>query len=233
MKKSLRFIDDLASLFYPRLCLACGTNLPPSTSLLCLSCQYRLPQTHYHLSKENPFTERFWGRVDVKSAAALYHYDKDGKVQRLVHQLKYKHQPDIGVELGKIFGRHLQASTYFQSLDGIVPVPLHPRKQHLRGYNQSECFARGLSASMGLPYYPHALARSQYTETQTAKTRLERMENVMQAFELARPEEVSGRRLLLVDDVLTTGATLEACSLALLSCPNTEVSLATIAIAGN
>lgn len=231
--KKWRILDDFTSLFYPRLCLACGANLPPQMSLLCLSCQYRLPQTHYHLSSENPFTERFWGRVNIQAGASMYHYDKDGKVQRLVHQLKYKRQSAIGIELGKIYGRHLQESLHFQGLQGIVPVPLHPRKQQQRGYNQSECFARGLSESMGLPCYPHALARKQYTETQTAKSRLDRLENVMQAFELGKTAGLAGRHLLLVDDVLTTGATLEACSLALLTCPDTQVSLATIAIAGS
>ena len=226
-----RWLHDFIGLFYPNLCLACGDNLPPFDEIICLKCQFKLPRTGFHEHLENPFTERFWGRVRIESGAALYYYTKGGKVQQLIHRLKYEHRPQIGYKLGQLYGRQLKEAAAFTEIDAIVPVPLHPRKKHQRGYNQAAEFGRGLAEAMDVPQFAHALARRSYTSTQTRKSRTERLENVLQAFLVNRPEQVRGRHLLLVDDVMTTGATLEACATRLLEVPDTKLSLATIAIA--
>jgi ComF family protein len=231
MTIALRALYDLAGLLYPNLCLACSRNLPPRQESICLSCQYKLPKTGFHEQRENPFTERFWGRVELQAGAALYFFNKSGRAQRLVHSLKYEGKQQIGVKLGQIYGSLLKEAPGFRQASLILPVPLHSRKERQRGYNQSACFARGLSQSMGIPWLKDGLQRREYTATQTRKSRLERFDNVAEAFVIPRPKQLEGQHLLLVDDVITTGATLEACALKLLELPGTRVSMATIAIA--
>ncbi len=227
----VRYLDDLVSLFYPRLCLACSKNLPPKELAICLPCQYHLPKTNYHLEAENPFTERFDGRIPIRTGAALYHFIKKGKVQQLIHHLKYKQQKNIGLKLGTLYGHHLKKSEIFQTAQLIVPVPLHPRKEKIRGYNQSDLFAQGLSESMQIPWAKNALQRTSMSDSQTKKTRLERLANVRTAFSVNHPDQLMAKHVLLVDDVLTTGATLEACGEKILEIKGCSLSLATIAIA--
>lgn len=228
-----RWLHDLVHLFYPRLCMACGEHLPRTEKLMCLPCQYQLPQTAQHTMVENAFTERFWGRVRLETGAALYFFSKSGRVQRLIHQLKYEHKPDIGYELGLLYGNMLREQSHYRSIDAIVPVPLHPKKQHQRGYNQAAVFGKGIAEALQRPLLPNALHRPVFATSQTQKSRMDRMDNVMNAFELHPSATVAGQHILLVDDVLTTGATLEACALALLAQPNVRISMATIALAGD
>ncbi len=232
MKPVLRWLDDFVSLFYPRLCLACGRGLPPQRDTICISCQYYLPKTNFHLHPENPFTERFWGRIPLEAGAALYHFNKSGRTQKLIHHLKYDHKPEVGIRLGQLYGKYLLESDLFRSIDLIVPVPLHPRKERLRGYNQSAVFAKGLSQSMEVPWRKNILMRKVMTATQTKKSRMERFQNVQNAFILNEEKAIRNKHILLVDDVLTTGATLEVCAICLLKAPNVKVSMATIGIAG-
>lgn len=227
----LRWAYGLIGLFYPNLCLACGKNLPPREDAICLSCQYKLPKTGFHLLPENPFTERFWGRVNIQAGAALYHFSKGGRTQSLIHNLKYEGKREIGVKLGRIYGQQLREAPGFRDAALILPVPLHPRKERQRGYNQSAAFAQGLSASMGIPWLKDGLIRREHTTSQTRKSRLERFDNVSEVFLAPHPQKLEGRHVLLVDDVITTGATLEACAIKILELPGTKVSMATIAIA--
>lgn len=186
-----------------------------------------------HLSRENEFTQRLWGRLNVEGGAAMYYFARKSPIQHALHQLKYHNQPEIGVKLGREFGQKLKSSDIFRSVGAIIPVPLHPKKERLRGYNQSVMFARGISETMEIPVLTDVLTRRTFTETQTKKKRMERFQNVGEVFEVRKPAFVEGKHLLLVDDVLTTGATLEVCGQALLGVPNTKLSLATIAIAVN
>jgi len=231
MRNLLRPLEDLLHLFYPRLCLACGKNVPSYEEDICVSCKATLPETNFHLQKENPFTDRFWGRFEFETGAALYHFTKASRVQHLMHNLKYKEKKEVGITLGRRYGHSLNRSPHFMDVEVIVPVPLHPKKQYKRGYNQSEQFAIGLSEAMGIPYLKNGLVRLVDSESQTKKSRVERLANLEGVFALGKSKLLSGKHILLVDDVLTTGATLESCAQQLLKMPDTKISMATVAIA--
>ena len=233
MLKKWRWIHDFVGLFYPNLCVACGQNLPPFDDLLCLKCQFELPETKYHQQPENAFVERFWGRVPIESGAALYYYNKGSRVQHLIHLLKYQNKPEIGYKLGLLYGKQLRQAENYTTIEAVVPVPLHPKKAHARGYNQAEQFSRGLAESMEIIHLPKALRRKSFTVTQTKKSRIERLENVLSAFEVVQHKKIANKHILLVDDVMTTGATLEACTLKLQEVEEVKISLATIAIASD
>ena len=218
-------------LLYPELCVACGGDLPSSVTCFCLRCSARLAPSDMHLVQENEFIQRLWGRVKIESGAAAYYFTRESPIRMAVHHLKYKNKPDIGLMIGREFGRKLRESDFFKTVDGIVPVPLHPRKERLRGYNQSTMFAQGLSEAMDVPMLGKVLVRRAFTQTQTKKKRMERFQNVGEVFEVKRSDMITGKHLLLVDDVLTTGATLEVCGLALLGVEGIKLSCATIAIA--
>ena len=228
-----RSLHNFINLIYPKLCLACDGNLPPYEELICIKCQYQLPKTNHHKSKENPFTERFWGRVPIETGASMYYFTLGSRVQHLIHQLKYENKSEIGYKLGKLYGYQLKEEPHFQNIVAIVPVPLHPKKMHIRGYNQAAAIGEGLAESLNIPHYPHALYRKVFTNTQTKKSRAERLENVFQAFAVKNVNQLKGKHILLVDDVLTTGATLEACATRILEVEGTKVSLMTIAIASD
>lgn len=225
--------DGFLHLLYPELCVACGEAMPPRDSCFCFKCQLQVPVSDMHRQKDNEFTARFLGRLPVEGAAAMYYFSRRNPVQQALHRLKYHNQPEIGVKIGRTFGRRLREAETFGTVQAIVPVPLHPRKERLRGYNQSAQFAQGLSEILDLPVLGNVLLRPMFTQTQTRKKRMERFENVESVFALQKPALVADRHILLVDDVLTTGATLEECGQLLLRVPGTRLSLATIALAIN
>ena len=227
----ISIFGDFLSLFFPNNCLACGNSLFKNEDTICTSCLYHLPQTDFHLSKGNRLCEVFWGRVRIETAVANFYYGKSGKVQSLIHQLKYKGKKEVGTFFGKYYGKMLQYSGNFDSVNYIVPVPLHEKKLKLRGYNQSEIFARGLSVSMHVPVNIVVLSRRIPTQTQTKRNRYNRWENVSGIFEVNRIELLRNKHILLVDDVITTGATLEACCHALFKVPGIKISIAAIAYA--
>ncbi len=183
--------------------------------------------------RENEFTERFWGRIPIESGAALFLFRRRSPLQQALHQLKYHHQGHIGVQLGRLLGSALKVSPYFQSVETILPVPLHPKKMRVRGYNQSALIAQGVSEILNIPVLQEVLVRHEFSESQTRKQRMERFSNVAEVFSLRNTSKIRGKHLLLVDDVLTTGATLEACGRLLLAVPQVRLSMATVAIAAN
>jgi ComF family protein len=223
--------QNVLHLFYPDLCVACDRELRQGDSCFCFGCQLKLTPSDMYRQQENEFTNRFWGRLPLVSGAALYYFQRRSPIQRALHQLKYHNHPDVALRLGRTFGRKLARAPGFDSVELIVPVPLHPRKERLRGYNQSALLARGLAETIGVPAQLRALQRRHYAESQTRKKRLERFKNVEAVFALPQPNLVRDRHVLLVDDVLTTGATLESCGRLILDVPGTRLSLATIAIA--
>jgi ComF family protein len=180
---------------------------------------------------DNEITDRLWGRLTLEWAASAYHFTRKSPIQKALHQLKYHNKPEIGAVIGRELGKKLMASTGHTPITGIVPVPLHPKKERLRGYNQSAMFARGLAEVMHVPVLEKSLLRKTFTTTQTNKKRMERFQNVGDVFVVERQHLITGQHLLLVDDLLTTGATLEMCGHTLLAVPDTRLSLATIAIA--
>lgn len=225
------YLSDFVALLYPNHCEACEQPLGKGEDILCLFCQYELPQTDYHKEKDNPVEKLFWGRVEIQRAAGLYFFHGKTKVQNLLHKIKYRDRKEIAHKLGRVYGDLLKESDFISDTSLIVPVPLHEKKKRKRGYNQSDFFAMGLSESLGIPWSDKILRRNIYTETQTGKTRFERWGNVGEVFELRSPEKIQNKHVLLVDDVITTGATLEACAHSLLQADGAKVSIATIAVA--
>jgi len=225
----LALLDDFVSLFYPQLCFACGNSLLRNEEVICTSCRYRLPKTNFHRQTENPLAQIFWGRIQLQSVSAYFYFSKGGKIQHLMHQFKYRGRPEIGVYLGKLYGSELIQEKCFHEISLIIPVPLHPNKLRKRGYNQSEKFAEGLAQVMQKELDTTTLIRTYASETQTKKARFSRWENVKEIFSITDHEKILHRHILLVDDVITTGATIEACASQLLQYEGTVVSVASLA----
>jgi ComF family protein len=222
-------LKGLSHLFYPRLCEGCRKPLVDAEEIVCLGCETHLSLTNYHDIAANETALRLYGRVPFKYATSLVWFTSEGLVQHLVHGLKYKGRTQTGIYLGRKLGKAIKAAGW--AIDAVVPVPLHRKKEHKRGYNQSALIAEGVAEVMQIPVVHHAVSRIRDTETQTEKTRAERIDNVAMAFAIRKPELLKGKHILLVDDVLTTGATIESCSLEILTVPNVTVSIATIGIA--
>lgn len=233
MKPLLQPIKDLFYLLYPHLCLACGKNAPPYDKDICTECEATLPLSHFHKQKENSFTEKFWGRVNLHTGTAMFLFTKQSRVANLIHNLKYNGKKEIGISLGRRYGYMLKREPHFKNIDCIVPVPLHWKKERKRGFNQSQMFGIGLSESMNIPCIKDGLERLSFTDSQTKKSRLERLENMHGVFAVKKNKSLKGKHILLVDDVLTTGSTLEVCAAEILKLSGTKVSMATIAMANH
>jgi competence protein ComFC len=223
------YLSDFINLLYPITCAACGKNLTKGETIICTECLYYLPKTNYHKEKENPVSRIFWGRVYIENATAFFFFHKGSPFQELLHKLKYNGRKEIGSELGSYLGAELKHAELYNDIDMIVPVPLHPKRQKKRGYNQSEWIALGIAGQMKIPVDTVSLYRSVATETQTKKGRDERWNNVENIFKIRQANEICNKHILLVDDVVTTGSTLEACARALLAVEGVRVSVACLA----
>ena len=230
IRKLLRPAEDLLWMMFPALCAACGKPLFTGEECICTPCRFHLPRTGFHREKDNPVVKQFWGKVKIREATAYYYFSKGERVQRLIHQLKYKGRKDVGLIIGKLMGLELRNSIY-EEVDLIIPVPLHKSRFRLRGYNQSDCFAEGLSSGLKKNFSTTALFRREATSTQTRKHRFERYKNVENIFSVSDADQIEGKRILLVDDVITTGSTLISCAEALLKIPRTEIFIAALACA--
>ena len=223
--------DDFISLLFPRLCYGCGNHLMRNESLICTECYVIIPRTGYHNQKENPVEQLFWGRCLIEKAAAFSYYNKGSRIRTLMHNLKYKGIKEIGMDLGRIYGLTLKSSGFTDEIDLIVPVPLHPSKKKMRGFNQSEIISNGISGVTGLPVDTNSLVREKISVTQTRRSRYERWTNVEGIFLVNDQESLKGKHVLLVDDVITTGSTIESCANELLKVDGVKVSVVALAFA--
>jgi ComF family protein len=223
------FIEDFFSLVFPKTCCVCKRSLFDFENQLCKRCIGALPITNYHLNPQNnDLVVKVMGLTKPNLVMSFLRFTKHGMSQKLLHQLKYRNKPELGVELGIIYGHLLRKQDFNSHWDMVVPVPLHPKKQRRRGYNQSEQFARGIADVLGIPMN-QGLNRIHFTETQTKKARIERIMNVSEVFLVNSDVEIQGKKVLLVDDVMTTGATLTSCANVLLTANAKIVDLAVIA----
>jgi ComF family protein len=223
--------DDFLSLFFPRLCLACSSHLVRGEEVLCTGCLLSMARTDFHLKRDNTLEQAFWGRCLVERAAAFSVYNRGSRIRKLIHALKYNGRTEIGKMLGELYGHILTESGFMADIDMIVPVPLHPARERQRGYNQSDFIANGLSGSAGVPVKKNIIMRADQTGSQTKRARYERWENVKGLFFVPEPEQIAGKHILVVDDVITTGSTMEACVNALHEAGEVKVSLVALAAA--
>jgi len=225
----LRWLNDLSALLFPRLCNACGESLYKGEKHICTGCYADLPYTDFHLHPDNRLARQFWGRLPVDAAMSLFYFRKGGKIQHLIHNLKYGGQKEVGLLLGNLVGQRLLQSPRFNGIGAIIPVPLHPKKERIRGYNQAALIAQGIGRVLNLQVYEHTLIRKKITESQTRKSKFIRYENIQSAFSLHAAKALEHQHVLLVDDVMTTGATLESCGQTLLEGKIEKLSIATVA----
>lgn len=220
------------SLLFPRCCVVCGSPLSRGEECLCTCCNINLPRAGFHLRKDNPVECLFWGRIPgLKRASSFLFYRKGSDSRRILHLLKYGGYKELGEVMGRYMAAELSSGGFFDGVDMIIPVPLHRKKQKLRGYNQSEWIARGIASVTGIPLCAECMIREKNTETQTRKSTFERWENVEGIFRLCDTVHFEGKHVLLVDDVLTTGATTVACASAFARVSGIRISVLTLAVA--
>ena len=231
MKFISDLLDDFLSLLFPRTCCGCGTTLVRNENIICTECQLTIPRTNYHLDSENPVAKLFWGRCRVERAAAFSFYTRGSKMRKIIHRLKYDGVKEAGTIMGKIYGSALKRSGFLEGIDVVVPVPLHPSKLRKRGFNQSDYICLGLASVSGIAMDTTSLVRVSESATQTKKSRYDRWLNVEGIFRVTNEERLRGKHILLVDDVITTGSTIEACVNELLKVENLKVSVVSLGVA--
>jgi len=223
-------VKNLLNLFFPKVCLACQSYLSDNEVHICTSCRHQLPLTNFHFDKSNAVQKIMYGRVKLEEATALLHFSKKGIVQQLIHNLKYRNQEVIGAFLGNWLGEALKDSEAYQSIDTVIPVPLHKSKQRQRGYNQVDKFGKALAKALKADYNSTTLIKKSATKTQVFKDRLKRSSNIEANFMISDTTNLKGKHVLLVDDIITTGATIEACANVLFAIDDLKLSIATMAI---
>ncbi|MGZ9734591.1 ComF family protein [Flavobacterium sp. GNP002] len=223
--------ESVINLFFPKVCSGCSSFLLSNENVICTVCRHEIPLTNHHLNPENDAFKKFYGRIPVVHTSALFYYHKKGIVQELIHNLKYKGHEEIGTILGEWYAEDLKTIDLLQSVDEIIPVPLHRRKLKERGYNQVTAFGTALSSSLNIDYNDTILVRNVYSKTQSKKNLLGRTEGIESTFDVSFTNKDHNKHFLLIDDVITTGATLEACSRALLKIPGAKISIVCMAMA--
>ena len=223
-----KILAPLFHLFYPHNCAGCGNDLGHD-DILCLQCLDELPHTGFANVRNNPVERMFHGRINIVAAMSELYFSKGTIVQNLIHELKYKGRKDVGITLGNLIGKSILSSAYFKTIDVLIPLPLTPARERMRGYNQAEILCKGISEVTNIPIISNVLIRSRSSSTQTRKKRIERWKNVSSDFSLINEEKIAGKHVLLIDDVITTGATLDASGTILLTVPGVQLSIASLA----
>ena len=226
-------INYLINLFFPKVCAACHTLLTPNETVICTHCRHEMPLTQYYLDTKNEAVKKFYGKIEIQHASAFLYFNKKGMVQELIHNLKYKGHEEIGFILGNWYVADLKELNLEIPFDVVIPVPLHKRKFRERGYNQVTTFGKALAEGLNIAFDDTILYRKKYSKTQSKKNLLGRSENIENIFDVHFSEENQNKHFLIVDDVLTTGATLEACSRALLKIPGAKISIVCMAMANS
>lgn len=224
-------LQSLQDLFFPQSCKSCSKHLRHYEHFICTNCRHHLPLTNFHKNNDNTIQKLFYGRLNLVNATSLFHFEKRGGVQQLMHNLKYRGDQKISSFLGEWLGHELALDKNYQDIDIVVPVPIHPKKKRTRGYNQVDGFAKAIATHLNASYESTILTKSKNTKTQVFKGRYTRSDEVFEAFSVLNTSYHNGSHILLVDDILTTGATIEACAIQLLKIPNIKLSVAVMAIA--
>jgi ComF family protein len=220
-----KYASHFLHLFYPHNCEGCGSDVIFDSQLLCARCRHRLPETGFFTRANNPVEKLFYGRAAIQHAGSAYYFTKDSLLQHLLIQLKYKGNKEAGYFLGRMMGLALAQSEHFSTVDVLVPLPLNHKKEQMRGYNQAALLCEGIHEVWRKPVLPHAVTRTRFTETQTRQNRVSRWQNMEGVFAVNEPALLQHKHILLIDDVITTGATLEACSSSLLAVDGVRVSI--------
>jgi len=224
-------LKSVLNLIFPQLCIMCYTETPNVDQDFCIDCLINMPHTNHFKKKDNLAAKKFWGRFPFEDAGSVLNFFSYSDVRWMMHRLKYEGRKDIGYVLGLMAGKKMLNSTYFNNIDIIVPIPLHPEKRAKRGYNQAASFGKGVSEILDVPMRENVIVKSIYTKSQTKMGRIERIKNVFDSFDLKDENGIQGRHILIVDDVLTTGATIEACARKLMEAENIKISIATACLA--
>ncbi|WP_445383802.1 ComF family protein [Robiginitalea sp. IMCC43444] len=225
-----KILIALKNILFPELCFGCNAHLYRGEQVLCAFCRDELPLTEFNFEQENAVDRIFYGRAPVCKASALFYYRESGLIKRLIHRLKYQGMQQLGGFMGEWHGEILKKDPGISNIDLVMPVPLHAAKMRKRGYNQCELFGRAIASSLQAEYTGKLLKKIKNARTQTTRNRWLRWKNTQGVFHLAHPERLEGKKILLVDDVITTGATLEACCLALSSVARLEIYIAVMAV---
>ena len=224
-------LTDFIALLYPEICIGCGDALMHHDKMICLECAIDMPSTHFANHKDNPVEKLFWYKTTIQQATAGYFFSKKSRIQKMIHAFKYKGNDKAAFFMGEYLGKILLESDRFSELDQIIPVPLHPNKLHIRGYNQAEKLADGMASILNIPVNTTSLIRITHNDTQTKKAIFNRWTNVKTIFKIDDPKPLQHQHILIVDDVITSGATIEACANQILTVPDTKVSIASLAVA--
>lgn len=221
--------DALVHLFYPSLCFGCNNDILQSEQFLCLDCHASLGHTQFEIIRKNPVEKRYWGRVDLSFASSTFFYLHKTPIQEIIHHIKYRNAAELGRYMGEIQG--IRAMTLLKDFETelLIPMPLHPKKEYRRGYNQATLLCEGIKKTTGIHYNEKVLVRNEDTKTQTKKSRIERWNNVSSVFEIADHQSIENKHVVLVDDVITTGASTEACATVLLQHGAKTVGLCSLA----
>jgi ComF family protein len=225
----MNLLKPLTDLIYPPLCAGCGLLRPLDNHIFCLDCLHELPETGFHQHARNPFTIHFEGRVQIRTGASFLFFTRGGGTQRLLHQIKYNNQPELITTIGRWYGNQLMKEELWKGIELIIPVPLHWKKQRKRGYNQSAVFGEAIGDVMNVPCHPRTMLRVTHDRSLTGMNRMQRVQTIGSSFLVPKPKLVLEKHILLVDDVLTTGATLESCALVLEKVPVASIRMITIA----
>jgi ComF family protein len=223
--------QNLINLFFPKSCAGCHSVLLSDEKVICTVCRHEIPLTNHHKMDDNEVYQKFYGRIPLEFGAALFYFHKKGIVQEMIHKLKYKGQEEISETVGDWYASELKDLNQMATIDYIIPVPLHKKRMRERGYNQVTGFGRALSNQLGIPYDDQLLHRKLHTKTQTKKDLLGRADVISTVFDVDFSDNHHGKHFMLIDDVITTGSTLEACSRALLKIPNVKISIVCMAMA--